>query len=63
MKNQTQTPEYFITERCIACGTCPAVCPAGCIAGGRPPFLIRQEYCIRCGICMERCPVKAIVRR
>lgn len=52
---------YFITDRCIACGTCPAVCKANCIACGPPPFVIRQNYCIHCGLCAEKCPVKAIV--
>ena len=54
--------EYVITERCIACGTCLAVCRAGCIAGGRPPFVIRNRYCVGCGVCAEKCPVRAIVR-
>ena len=55
--------EYRITARCIACGTCLAVCPAGCIAGGAPPFQIRQSYCVRCGRCYEKCPVQAVVIR
>ncbi len=63
MNDPNSRPEYFITDRCIACGTCPAVCPANCIAGGRPPFVIRQSYCIRCGLCARRCPVKAIVEK
>lgn len=54
---------YFITERCIACGTCLAVCRRDCIAGGRPPFAIRASYCVGCGECAARCPVNAIERR
>jgi len=54
------TGAYFITDRCIGCGTCLAVCRQGCIAGGRPPFVIRDAYCVRCGTCAERCPVRAI---
>lgn len=65
MSNGVNRPEpsrYIITGRCIACGTCLAVCRQGCIAGGAPPFVIRQGYCIRCGVCAEKCPVRAIVR-
>ncbi len=53
---------YFITGRCIACGTCLAACRENCIAGGAPPFVIRQSYCVRCGVCLGKCPVKAIIR-
>ncbi len=52
---------YFITDRCIACGTCLAVCRQSCIAGGRPPFVIRDSACVQCGVCAEKCPVRAIV--
>jgi len=53
---------YYITDRCIACGTCLAVCRKDCIAGGKPPFVIRQSYCIKCGVFFQKCPVKAIIQ-
>ena len=62
MEKDSARDRYIITGRCIACGTCLAACPAGCIAGGRPPFVIRHSYCTGCGRCAEKCPVRAIVR-
>lgn len=59
----TEKKSYFITARCIACGTCLAVCKQNCIAGGAPPFVIRQSYCVKCGICADKCPVKAIISK
>ena len=51
---------YRIESRCIGCGTCLSVCPEGCIAGGKPPFVIRTRDCTRCARCAEKCPIRAI---
>ncbi len=53
---------YYITDACIACGTCQAHCPQGCIVDGNP-YRIEQEHCLHCGACMEHCPAGAILRR
>ena len=53
---------YFISIRCIGCGTCLNVCPQNCIVPGTP-FVIRQEHCLHCGNCMTACPVHAIEKR
>ena len=53
---------YFITNSCIGCGTCRAVCPQRCVDEGTP-YVIRQNNCLHCGNCYENCPVKAIERR
>ncbi len=50
---------FFITDRCIGCGTCQANCPQQCIEEGTP-FVIRQDSCLHCGLCFENCPVEAI---
>lgn len=54
---------YFITDACIGCGSCAAVCPQQCIDTGDIPHLIRQENCLYCGNCMTACPVGSVVRR
>ena len=53
---------YFITGRCIGCGSCINRCPEDCILEGTP-FVIEQQHCMHCGSCAEGCPVHAIVRR
>lgn len=54
---------YYITESCIGCGSCLAVCPQSCIDLSTTPAVIRQENCLHCGNCMEVCPVEAVERR
>lgn len=59
-----QKPEgYFITDACIGCGSCAAVCPQSCIVTDSVPHVIEQEHCLHCGNCMEACPVGAVERR
>jgi len=54
---------YFITDSCIGCGSCAAVCPQDCIRQDSIPFRIEQVHCLHCGNCMTACPVGAVVRR
>jgi len=59
-----QKPEgYFITDACIGCGSCAAVCPQNCINAESILYVIEQEHCLHCGNCMEACPVGAVERR
>ena len=60
----SEKPEgYFITDACIDCGSCAAVCPQNCINAESIPYVIGQEHCLHCGSCMEACPVGAVERR
>lgn len=53
---------YYITNACIGCRACEAVCPQACIDFTGIPAVIRQENCLHCGNCMSVCPQKAVVR-
>lgn len=61
--NQKKPEGYFITDVCIGCGSCAAVCPQRCIDTGGIPHVIRQENCLHCGSCMTTCPVDAVEKR
>lgn len=53
---------YSITDACIGCRACVAVCPQKCIDADSIPLKIRQENCLHCGNCMTVCPVAAVKR-
>ncbi|HHU21220.1 MAG TPA: 4Fe-4S binding protein [Acholeplasma sp.] len=49
----------FITDACIACGSCQAECPVDCIMEG-DIYVIDADLCIDCGACVDVCPTGAI---
>lgn len=49
---------FRFTERCIKCGKCVQVCPAGCLDPKTATF--DNGRCIRCLACAATCPVDAI---
>ena len=61
--SERKTEGYFITDACIGCENCAAVCPQNCINAESIPYVIEQEHCLHCGNCMEACPVGAVERR
>lgn len=54
---------YEITQKCIGCRACQAVCPQNCIDFSVTPAEIKQENCLHCGNCMTACPNSAIIKR
>jgi uncharacterized pyridoxamine 5'-phosphate oxidase family protein len=48
-----------ITDKCVSCGACKAVCPFDAISEGSP-YTIDPRYCDECGVCHGVCPVDAI---
>ena len=53
---------YFITDRCIGCGTCVGICPQNCIRSTAIPYVTGEKHCLHCGNCYRECPAEAVVR-
>lgn len=60
---QNKQEGFFITDACIGCESCIAVCPQNCIDSAIVPFHIEQTHCLRCGNCMTACPVEAVRKK
>ena len=54
------TKAFYADAKCIGCGTCASICPAGAIemVSGRPAWT--KSKCLKCCGCINRCPVSAI---
>ncbi len=50
---------YKISNKCISCGACAAICPVGAISEGDGKYEINKDLCIECGACAATCPVGA----
>lgn len=57
-----QEEGYLITDACIGCGSCTAVCPQNCIDTSAIPLIIHQTNCLRCGNCINVCPANAVIK-
>ncbi len=51
---------YVISDECVACGSCAAVCPAEAISEGDGKYVIDADACLECGTCEAECPTGAI---
>jgi len=48
-------------EKCVSCGACIAVCPAGAISfNARQEIEIERDRCHRCEVCVEACPRRSL---
>ncbi|MBR1393086.1 MAG: 4Fe-4S binding protein [Ruminococcus sp.] len=54
---------YYVTDECIGCGSCQAVCPQSCIDMVNGKAVIRQQNCLHCGNCAAVCPVNAVIMK
>jgi ferredoxin len=48
-------------EKCVNCGACISVCPAGAISfDDKRSITLDKEKCHRCGVCVEVCPRRSL---
>lgn len=57
---ETVWADYIITEKCIGCGICTRICPAGCIHLENQHAVNTKEGCQACFACIHACPQTAI---
>ena len=50
---------YVISDDCISCGACAAVCPVEAISEVASHYEINADVCVDCGACAGVCPVGA----
>ncbi|MBN2189876.1 MAG: NADH-quinone oxidoreductase subunit NuoF [Candidatus Aureabacteria bacterium] len=56
--------DYVINDKCVGCGACKRICPAGAVSGTpKNPHVIDKDKCIKCGQCYEACKFGAINRK
>ena len=52
---------HVITDECVLCELCAAVCSAGAIVRGADRFMVDAATCSDCGECLEVCPQECIL--
>ena len=52
---------HVITDRCVGCGVCLAMCPVGAVSGEKTEFhAVNRLLCIDCGTCGRVCSEGAV---
>ncbi|MFA4991432.1 MAG: DUF362 domain-containing protein [Candidatus Omnitrophota bacterium] len=51
---------HVIDKKCVSCGCCVKICPAGAISLQKEKALIDQSKCVGCGECICACKFDAI---
>ena len=51
---------YDVTDKCVGCGICAKVCPAGCFHIENGKAVQNEDGCQVCMACVHHCPHKAI---
>ncbi|MDO5564367.1 MAG: 4Fe-4S binding protein [Eubacteriales bacterium] len=54
---------HVISDECVKCGACAAVCPTSCITEGETQYVINEEECVDCCSCESECPTGAITQQ
>ncbi|MBN1675492.1 MAG: glycyl-radical enzyme activating protein [Kiritimatiellae bacterium] len=49
-------------DKCIGCGSCVRVCPAGCHRMAGELHVFDRQGCVQCGACAQACYMKALER-
>ena len=52
---------HLITEECVLCTLCAAVCPEGAVRRAGERYVIEATACTDCGTCVEVCPQECIL--
>jgi len=52
--------KLHVTDKCVACGLCRAICPMGCIRQSGKEKPVWEGLCTQCLACLHRCPAGAI---
>lgn len=54
---------YLITEDCVTCGTCWAICPTHSVEEYDVYYRINYDTCVECGACAKVCPNTCIIKK